>query len=827
MRLAILGKLSCLNALTVILTIIIISLISWYNNSNYIFSRLNSRFPTLSVLKAQQVDQYLLYTTNSVQSIVTRVILQNATSKFLRGEVISSTLNETAIQDLRNGANTTLDMLSARIIALNPKSTTWETVVQYTPNTTEATHFAPQVYNLIPIPPVAGIINPFTLSGTKYVFILTTPMMNNGNDSYLQIIFDSTRIANLLLQVTNSAEANTEYILLGALADPTKFQVLLPTLYHPNYARQIYPISSDASMKALFASRKPTNNGTGTTTYSSGIIYDFTNFAGQQVTGGYCRLLSGSTLGWGLVVQAPQQQVIAPLHRLRNILLISAFSCLVIMLLILMPIVWYCTRPVRTLRSVTRAAHEAPIDIEGLSRSKHRRLLGCFPNHFLDDEVTDIKESFIGLAGSLNEQYRSLDEKVASRTKDLYAAQQESLAANTAKSSFLANISHEFRSPLQSVITLADINMLEDQNVTDEVKQTLATIKESGSHLLFLISDILDFSKIEAGHLQLEERVFALGTGLINQLRISFRQKAAIQRIEFAIVTEPPELYQYNVRGDKHRLYQVLQNLLSNAFKFTANGTVTFQILNVNSNTFQFIVEDTGCGIPSKVIDNLFQPFIQADQSYSRKFGGTGLGLSVSKQLAELMGGEIHVTSEEGVGSIFTFTVPLIIAGTSETPLLSEALPTTPKLLSYTERKERKGTKDSPQSQISRGSLAHSVRNVLVADDSKVNRQVITKMLQRCGIKEITVAEDGLEALHLAQQRTFDLIYMDLSMPVLSGIDATRKLREGGYEGLIVALTAHVGMVEHERALEAGCDSVQVKPIMLDDMRIFLQSIGK
>ncbi len=214
---------------------------------------------------------------------------------------------------------------------------------------------------------------------------------------------------------------------------------------------------------------------------------------------------------------------------------------------------------------------------------------------------------------------------------------------------------------------------------------------------------------------------------------------------------DPPHLHEFSLRGDKHRLYQILQNLLSNALKFTIAGSVIFKITNPYSNVFHFSIEDTGCGIPRKVINTLFQPFTQADQSYSRKFGGTGLGLAVSKQLAELMGGEITVTSEENKGSIFTLTVPLTIV---RNPLNNDS----------------DNAKDSPLSQLSqqsRVSLAHSVRNVMIADDNLVNRQIISKMLKRCGVTQVTLAENGLEALELGRKRNFDVIFIDISVMFL------------------------------------------------------------
>ncbi len=716
----------------------------------------------------------------------------------------------TAQSDLRNGVNFTSNVLSARIYAFNQLRNRWQSIIEYIPDTTIAQTYAPMTYSTLPDPPIEGLTNPFTFTeGSKYVFVITIPMIENANNSYLQVIFDAQAMIQIVQQVSNAAEASTENLLVTLNSTTNQFQILLPTLFHTNQSQQYYSIASDKAATAAAEIPAPyplsKSNSSSIRLYQSGIIFDYINFDGEPSTAGYARLYYGYKQSWALIVKAPQQQVVAPLNKLRNILLISDFATLIIMLFILMPIVWFFSKPLRTLRSVTQAAHEAPINIEGLSvPDKKSKVFGCIPRETVHDEITDLKESFILLAQSLNEQYYSMEAKVVSRT-------QEAVDANQMKSSFLATMSHEIRSPLQGIIALADVNMLENQDVSDEIKQTLSTIKESGAHLLYLISDILDFSKIEAGHLELEERVFALGTGLINQLRISAKSKAAIAGLQFSIITDPPHLYDLNLRGDKHRLYQILLNLLSNALKFTIAGSVTFKITNPYSNVFQFNIEDTGCGIPPRVLDTLFQPFTQADQSYSRKFGGTGLGLAVSKQLAELMQGEITVESEENKGSIFTLTVPLTI-------------------VRNTLNHDSENAKDSPLSQLSqqsRFSFAHSVRNVMIADDNLVNRQVISKMLKRCGVTQVTLAENGVEALELGRKRNFDLILMDISMPIITGLDATRMLREGGYEGMIVALTAHVGKEEHAKAIECGCDAVKTKPIVLDELRAFLQSLGR
>lgn len=822
MRLGILGKLTILNGITIISTILIISLISWYNNRSYVFTRLNSRFPTLAVFKALQIDQYINYLFSSVYAISSRLLLQSFTRQFLLDfQNPSAQVYNRSLDDLVNGAQFTASVLSARILVFNTRDanqTKWQTILEYVPDSTIAQTFAPKVYDILPLPPQEGVTDPFTFTGEKYVFVVTIPLLPGSNQSFLQVIFDAKYLINLVQQASNQAEPSTEYLLLHLYPSKNEFRIILPTLYHPQYSNKTFQISSDSAVQSLAALPPETagipyqNSSIFVSDYQSGLVYDYTNFDQERTTAGYTRLFYGQG-DWAILVQAPQKEVIVPLVRLRNILLITSFSTFAIMILLLMPTLYYFSRPIRTLCSVTKAAHEAPINIEDLSTPERKATFcWCISRDFVHDEITDLKESFVLLAQSLNEQYYSMEAKVVART-------QEAVAANAAKSSFLATMSHEIRSPLQSVIALSDVNMLENQNVSDEIKQTLNTIRESGNHLLFLISDILDFSKIEAGQLQLEERIFSLGVGLVNQLRIGFRSKADALGLRFDIITDPPELYQYRVRGDKHRLFQILSNLLSNAVKFTISGSVVFRIRFHEPDEFEFAITDTGCGISPQVLAKLFQPFTQADSSYSRKFGGTGLGLAVSKQLAELMGGKIVVDSQEERGSTFTLRIPLKVLTRITTD--KNEVSTTPNSQISVE------SRVSQISQESQVSTTHSIRNVLVADDNAINRQVLTKMLGKCGIRQITLAEDGLEALNIARKRIFDVVLMDLMMPVLSGLDATRQLRELGYEGYIVALTASAGIEERDRALESGVDHVLTKPISLNELKAFLHGIGK
>jgi signal transduction histidine kinase len=305
--------------------------------------------------------------------------------------------------------------------------------------------------------------------------------------------------------------------------------------------------------------------------------------------------------------------------------------------------------------------------------------------------------------------------------------------------------------------------------MSSEQVDSLQTIRTSGEHLLFLLNDILgkfhvglncvdpdtlrkDFSKIEAGKLTLENKKFNLATAVINQLSLVYEAKARSTGIEFKVETNsfrfskanaglwqvivsPPTLGNYRLSGDFHRLRQILQNLLNNAFKFTTKGSVVFKIQLID-DLWHFIVSDTGCGMSSATQSRLFLPFSQADPSFSRKFGGTGLGLAVSKQLAELMGGSVSVTSVKGHGAEFLLKVPLLIEATSQ------------------------NTPSSLGSDMSVDSVGHKVASVLIADDNPINQNVFRRMIMKCGITDIAVVGNGLLAIAAGKERKFDLVLM-------------------------------------------------------------------
>lgn len=399
-------------------------------------------------------------------------------------------------------------------------------------------------------------------------------------------------------------------------------------------------------------------------------------------------------------------------------------------------------------------------------------------------------------------------EELAQREHAILLAKEKAEAASRAKSEFVSRMSHELRTPLNAIIGFA--TLLKDEPLTHSQRTYLLHIVNSGDHLLSLINTVLDHAKIEAGKLTLENIAFN-PRALIDSVVAIVNQDASDKGLVFNTFIEGDLAPQ--ILGDPTRLRQIFINLLANAIKFTEHGSVTLRISLCASSTLHFSVIDTGVGMDEASRSRLFQAFSQADESIARKFGGTGLGLLIARDLLHAMGGDIECESTLGVGTCFRGHLPIHV------------LPETPGLAP-----EKPPLNAAGQSLLSETNIRLMAgRKVLVVDDNHLNRKLITVMLARMGVTVFT-ANDGGEGLAMMKSDNFDLVLMDVEMPVLDGFAATREWRNieaaSGQKRLhIIALTANAMAEDKARCLAAGMDGYVPKPIGIAQLQSELERL--
>ncbi|MDR2587479.1 MAG: response regulator [Coriobacteriales bacterium] len=509
---------------------------------------------------------------------------------------------------------------------------------------------------------------------------------------------------------------------------------------------------------------------------------------------------SESTSAWSVAVSIPMDEVLKSANEIRNYTLIVSVVSLIAIAALLYLIAYSISRPILALTNTAKALGEGNLAVE-VPFAKNKDEIGVLANTFrlMAEQIKELITRLQNYARELEEK----NENLRQLNSELLVAKEEAEASSRAKSEFLSNMSHEMRTPMNAIIGMSAIGMSSEE--TQRKDYAFRKIDNASRHLLGVINDVLDISKIEAGKLELSTVDFNFYDALAqvdNVIHLKLDEKRQIY--ETAIDKRIPAI----VHGDDQHLRQVLVNLLSNAVKFTDEGgkvglEATLQTADDAGYTLRFAISDNGIGISNEQRDSLFQAFRQADNSTSRRFGGTGLGLAISKNIIEMMGGKIWLESEPGKGSTFFFTVTL---GRQQAPVDAD------------DKSEGAGGAHD----VSPGGF--SGRRALLAEDNATNCEIVMALLEPMELA-LDCVTNGDEAVRLFSEQPgrYDIIFMDMQMPVMDGLEATRRIRAIEADGTdaggskthvpIIAMTANVFKNDIERCLEAGMDDHVGKPL--------------